>query len=818
MINKLPVTFALGVNEFTDPAGLTDGQIQGSPNLMTRTGGFPGLRPSLSFDRLVVPDYRPWDSSRYDGLVTPEKEYTQWARNWRPMRFLFSPIGGEVAAVLQARTAQDYVPQNGAVSSFLTTAQEQEAILVMLPGVFDVNGLVNASGVRAVSLGILTRCPSLFVFNGIIYGFGGASRGGRIEPVSGINPVPYAYFANEWNTPGNESFFPQQAAVVRDRVVYSVGPSVFWSDRNDPLQIRTSALTDGGIIVSGEELEDVTAISELSTSSDGSPVQSVCAVWTRTRCFLLLGEPIETTQDITEESNGALGSLQINRLNIEAGCVSQASVVKTPYGAFWVGKDDVWFMPSGALPVRVGTNIRPAIEAVPPGLQYRICAEYSDNYLKIVMPGDGDGPTGISPMTTMWCLDMNGGPPGSSEAARWWGPHKFVNQDCVGETAEPESGVWCLAKDVRGNGDGRVYALQTFQLGGEQGTSSEIYGMALCGLDQHNARDTGAPVKELRYWEPSTAYSTGDEVVPPPSTSDFRAITWVCSIAGTSDTIEPDWYGSELSSISIADGSVTWRPIYFNDGEARPDFIPKSERTANEVLFQLTSAEYALGDPMVDKLLDGAELAYWAQQATQLTYSTNPDQQTNSRILHRHGNSLDSGFGMTQRVWQRKLLTPQAGTRFHALTAVAQIQQDAGYIIVAGYNDMLQLVHKADNILSISIPAGYYASILEVWTAIRVYAQSEYGVTLGSTTDLDLGIARARFGLRDVGTQFSLGLHAYGILASYFGFTDSQVGTSNEADPTEFFFADDSFYRQQSTDIQIAGLNLRFGVFGRRPM
>ena len=815
MIERLPVPFSLGVNVYTDPARLAEGQLQGSPNLMTRPGGFPGLRPSLSFDRPVIPDYRPWDSSRSVG-ATGDQSYTQWGKYWRPMRFLFSPIGGEVAMVMQATNTWTVLNQSGS-SRAIAPVEPGDAVLFIAP-----NWLNGTSGALQVAkLGLMTRCPSLFVFNGIIYAFGGASRGARIEPIpsltTGSEKVPYTYFANVWNTPGNEDFFPRQAAAVRDRVVYSIGPQVFWSDRNDPLQIRASALTDGGIIVSGEELEDVTAISELSTSSDGSPVQSVCAVWTRTRCFLLLGEPIETTQDITAETNGALGSLQINRLNIEAGCVSQASVTKTPYGAFWVGKDDVWFMPSGALPIRVGTNIRSAIEAVPPALQYRICAEYSDNFLKIVMPGVGDGPTGTSPMTTMWCLDLNGGPPASADQARWWGPHAFVNRDSVGDATFAESGVWCLAKDVRANGDGRVYALQSYSVQGAAGAEANSYGMALCGLDQYNARDSGAPTKALQLWEAYTSYGIGDTVVPPSNPANFDSHTWVCSVAGTSGGTEPDWYGTEITNITVTDGSVEWRPVNYCDGLARPDFISKAEREADEVLLQLNSPEYMLGDPMVEKLLDGAELSYWAQQALQLTYSTTPDQQTNSRILPRSGASLDSGMALTQRVWGRRLLTPQSGKRFHGTSAIARLQQDAGYVIVERYNDTISLLYRSGSVLSVTIAPGYYADIIALWDAVRVAIQAKYGVTLQATVDADLGVARARFGIIDPAVNDDVGLFKYSILASYFGFTLRQVGLTNIADPTEYFFSDDSFYRRQSTDMQIAGLFIRFGIFGRRP-
>lgn len=809
MIQRVPVPLTGGVNTEKDPTRLSDEQLMPSPNLCARRGGLPGLRPSLQSVREIVPDYRPWNSARYDAGASTEV-YTQWARYWRPMRFLFSPFGGEIAAIMQATEAKQII--NSDADTAVDTPKivpEQSAVLWMLPSLYaggDTNG-----GPYCFDLGLCTRAPSLFVFNGIIYAFGGGNAGGHIRPSTTWSvgaTLGWDYAHNDFG-PDNADFIPHGAAVVRDRVVYYIGPNLFWSDRNDPLSVSLPgevATAARNLLITGEELEDITAVSELSTSAEGSPTQSILGVWTKSRCYFVMGEPLETT----DTSGDLLGTLQVSRLNIEAGCVSQATVTRTPYGTFWVGQDDVWFMPYGALPIRVGTNIRRAIKNMPPSLQYRICADYEDGFYRIALASEGNGPDAASPLDQQWWLDLNDGPPSGADSAKWWGPMNLVNGDAPNISGSNASGMWCFARDSRATGDGKLYSLQPYMMAGEgTGIYGTIYGMTLCGWDQYRATDMGAPRMEPVAWQANTNYFEGDIVVPTPSSADFRSPSFVCTTTGTSGGSEPNWLAA--AGATVTDNTAVWRPIYYDGLKSLSSYKCLAAQD-NAIEMELNTKEY-IGDPMVEKMLDGAELSYWTASPTQVTYSTNPDQQSRSRILGQYGDALmdsSTSFGGL-RNFQRKLLTPDPTKRFNAGSAMAKIKVDAGYVIETGFNDTISFSLNGGATIPLTIPAGYYEDILDLWDAIKAAATTA-GLTLTSLTDADGGfINRAVWGIRS--SSGTLTIVQPGLLGQYFGYN----GINLSAAYPSYVTGDASYARQQLTDFQIAGLALRVRPFGRRP-
>jgi hypothetical protein len=709
----------------------------------------------------------------------------------------------------------------------------------MLPSLYaggDVNG-----GPYCFNLGTCTRAPSLFVFDGKIYAFGGSNAGGHIERDSGgVNTGPtlgWVYQPNTWETVQADPFIPDGACVVRDRVLYYKDQKVYWSDRGAPLRIGANALQDWWLNITGEEQEFITAAAELSTTADGSPVQSVAAVWTKSRCYLLLGEPLETIDpSIVDADANILGSLQINRLNIECGCISQSTVTRTPYGTFWVGMDDVWFMPHGSLPIRIGTNIRPSIKAIPPALGYRICAEYSNGFYKIALPGpECDG---ASPLAEIWSLDLNEGPPQSAQQAAWWGPHALCNSDSPdtgssGGGTESEggglSGMWAWARDTRATGDGKLYSLQTYLINRSSDTYS-TFGMSLCGWDTFAMRDVGAPIMQPRPWQAGQQYYEGDIVVPPPFAStgasaltrDMTAAHFICVQAGFSAGSEPNWYASGVPL--IIDNGVQWRPIYYNGGYALPSYRSLAHQQSNNIAWQLISKEYTLGDPISEKLLDGAEIAFTSQVPMQLTYKTHPDQQSRSRVIGvsptvfdvSTGTFAQTGSFLGMQAKQRKLMTSDPAKRFNSQTAVMILQSDPGYVIVEGFNDVIGL-RFAGVLYVVTIPAGYYASLSDVLVTISSAANALSGVYPQFTIPADGGYYRARLGVKDLAGSVSVGLAAYGALAGILGFTPRQVGTDNSANPALYLMAENSYEVKQAGDMQLNALNIRFGVFARRP-
>jgi hypothetical protein len=822
VINRLPIPLTGGVNTFQDPTTIEDNQLQRALNFSARTSGRPGTRLALQSVREVIPDYRPWDSRRYNSFFAAADSYYQWAANWRPMKFLFAPQSDELVWIAQAVGTRTITHTNADNTHNVITVNAGDAILQSSGGVQDTG----SQGQYAQYLGSLTRCPSLFVFNGIVYAFGGTNGGHKIVRYPGASEVlDWAYTPVSWNTPQAPAFIPDGAAVIRDRVLYYKGPLTFWSDKGDPEQIFGNSMTDGYIPVASEELEDITAAAEISTSADGSPVQSVAAVWTRNHCYMLLGEPLQTGDDLTTQS--IFGSLQINRLNVEAGCISQSTVTRTPYGTFWVGADDVWFMPFGSLPIRVGTNIRDRIRAIPPGLGWRICAEYSDGFYRIALMGEGNGPSAFSPLDEMWWLDLNQGPPQSAESAKWWGPHQFTNGDApdVDTYSTPLSGIWALARDQRAGSDGALYALQPYTMQG--GNFASIYGMTLCSFSSYAGRDCGAPQKILRRWQPSTQYYEGDEITPPASTSafDLRMPTWVCSIAGVSGLGEPNWIASNAQQIFEASG-LQWRPIYFDGALPLNAHRPPSDQLGTDIQWRMTSKEYTLGDPAVEKLLDGADLVYVGDGPSSVTYSTNPDQTSNTRTLPTSGTPLDQNTGTlasNQNRKYRRLLTAPATARFNAITATMDIQHLTGFTIIAGLNDTLYIRLRAGfagalTQYTITITPGYYQNLYYLAQAVRasLLAPQNAGqpaITLTHNAQAT-GLDALRFGWVGATLGDIVDIWKMSVLAAYFGFTTEDLLQGWPA--ATFTYASDSPYFKAVYDLQVMDLQLRYAAFGRR--
>jgi hypothetical protein len=249
MIGQQPVPFTGGVNSFEDPLKLPDDKLQPSTNLVPRERGFPGTRPSLNFVREVIPDYRPWNSDRATEYFGPGPYYWQWAQGWKPLRFMFNPNGPELTGVFVCDRAKTIIHTEGNTEQIMEIAAG-DMVFWAMPGRFA--GPTEPYCFRLGEGGQV----SLFPFNGIMYVFGGGNPGCHLtnagEGPGGGGTLGWSYFSNQFSGENNAGFSPQGAAVVRDRVVYWKGPKIFWSDRNDPLQLVPNVETAGGIDVISE--------------------------------------------------------------------------------------------------------------------------------------------------------------------------------------------------------------------------------------------------------------------------------------------------------------------------------------------------------------------------------------------------------------------------------------------------------------------------------------------------------------------------------------------------------------------------------------
>lgn len=869
MITKLPLPLGGGVDLFSDPASIPDGNWQLLKNLSPRQNGVLGRRHSLSFVREVEPSWWHWDARTGEGfpdVAAAVPHYYRWAKYLRPLKFIFDPNFGNLTMVLLTTDTVRVLQVTSAVDGFPTPqriATERDVpagtlLLVCLPGMMNEGSSATEPVLRCAVLGEASRCPSLFVFNGRTYCVGGSDNGASVIPAGTTTssrfglfddtfpgdpglPVNFDYISNYFGS-GNQEFAPYGAAVVRDRVVYFKGPNLYFSDRQDPLIIGFTGSTDAngvivpssqnppvgtnysaietrGILVGGEELEDITAVAELSTTADGSPQQSIVMAWTNNHCYMLLGEPLETT-----EGGSVIGTLQVNKLNIAAGCVSQNTVTRTPYGTFWVGMDDVWFMPFGSLPIRVGTKIRPYIQNQPGGLLWRLHAEYANGMYMVAMFAEGQGPSVFDPCGAHFWLNLKNGPPMDANSAQWFGPQLLVQTDAPSAQGDlgGSGGTYCLSRDQRANGDNRTYSLQPWMIQGNV-QNEYAYGLSLCSFDQTEDKDTTAPQRPRTVaWQPGYEYYEGDEIVPPPSATSYNSLIYTCVVSGISGLTEPDWY-TPAGDGEIVDNTITWECKYFDQatGSVVSAYFPNilqggtniGDLPGNFIEWELLSKEYFFDGAEHEILLDGAEIVATLGQATRLTYNTHPQQDLRSRVWAPNFNTIaTTGTTQLERFWQAKLLTPDPTKRFNALSGVLSVTQDSGIVIVAGVSDSWDMV-VGGTPYTITVPAGYYASLTDLNTALKASYLAATGGILTSSIGANGNNLAAVVSLEDAARTLSL--VTTGQLAHYFGFIAEQSPTSAGAgDPCS---GRESPATRLVPDMLFAALKLRHSSFDRDP-
>jgi hypothetical protein len=173
-------------------------------------------------------------------------------------------------------------------------------------------------------------------------------------------------------------------------------------------------------------------------SGVGSPAESALLVLKENSAYLLTGEPDQTT--------GGAADLVVNKMTVAAGCVSQTSVVRTPYGIVWAGPSDVWLFHSGALPVSIGKKISPVLASSPAATRYKWHAEYFGGFYRLALMTPGQGPDDDAPCGEQWWLDMREGAPETWIDARWYGP-QIYNVPTASDTT-PTPGTFCMAVDT----------------------------------------------------------------------------------------------------------------------------------------------------------------------------------------------------------------------------------------------------------------------------------------------------------------------------------------------------------------------------------
>lgn len=305
--------------------------------------------------------------------------------------------------------------------------------VTLCPSTFDIDGIVaskrglvswapnSEDGPLYQEFGSLApRAPVLFTLNGTIYCLPGGDNTGAGYKVEA--PSTLSAFAFQGT---NNGFSPNVAGVYRRRAVYGdfgagYENRIAFADPDDPTSVANDlrSANTGAIDIGATDSDRIVAFAEITQSEVGAPIDSSLLILKHYSAHILVGEPGTVADpDLT--------GLSVSKVAFECGCVSASSVVQTPYGIFWVGPDDIWYFERGSLPVRVGTKLRPLLEAQPANLRWRIQAAYHKGFLRVALFSQGQGPTDDSLLGEQWWLDLRKGAPKNSEEACWWGPQVF---------------------------------------------------------------------------------------------------------------------------------------------------------------------------------------------------------------------------------------------------------------------------------------------------------------------------------------------------------------------------------------------------------
>lgn len=671
MIKALPVQWSGGVNLFADASQVRDDQLRYSKNMAPAEGGLVlGTRRAMRASRNIL-----------QNMQSPI---------W-PLRVMASPVGGEFAIAYF---------DNQVIKFGTITVGDPVSPAEIAP-----------AGVRNLPI-------SMAQLNGETYVFTGYNSGFVLRSDDG--PAGYAIAPLVFGGDGNTAFYPTGAASVRGRMVYWSGRDIVVSDTLAPTLIGDNAALLRSITVAHDTPDGITHVQELNTSSTGSPVQSVVAVWTTDAMYMILGEPPQTGDLALSD---AIKAMQINKLTVAAGCVSGATVAQTPYGTIWAGPDDVWFLPFGALPVRIGTNIRPALLNTPPALRYRWHAAYENGVYRLAIDAPGAGPSEISGCQHHWLLDMRRGPPQNAESAVWWGPQDYTP---AGSSPAYGPGTWCFVVSQGNDGDGKLYSLQPWVAADSRGTAN---GISLCTFDADQTRDEAAMNYPPSPLMPSTEYFVGDIVVPyDEAHGEAQWSVWrVTSVGGsgpsgggvTAPAPLPQLNTGALTLVTTGDVTLKLDTAFFSNPV--PGFIPASAQEGNEIVPELVTKEF-VGNPMLDKLYDGATIGYWVNQKGRVLYRAITDIDENSRVLSPLGDdtAASGNFGVGQsslpirgqRIWQSRLLNPQVGRRYHAKSLQFRYTHDTQFIIDSTNN--VAMIDYDYTAYRVEIPSGAYPTLLAV--------------------------------------------------------------------------------------------------------
>jgi hypothetical protein len=785
------IRFDKGVNLIDDPAALKEDEVARAKNLWMRKQGVVGKRPSMNFAESI------WQ----DGSLGVQAIVREFA--WLPT----GAFNSMVAIIRESGVDKmKLMPPAFYGPSYLGTPKEQ-------------------------SIGLSKLMPHTVAYQNKVYVFNGESAGWYFDPADKDTQGQFNFKPFVWSDPASNSVKPSFCAVVRERFWYAnLGPGfedwVVVSDFFTPNSISPAGvdpLVAGGrgFRVGNAGEGPITAIAELSATSAGTEASTMVAVWKGNNMFLLTGQPLKVG-----EAGDPLGTLDIIRVNTRAGCASQRSVVSTPYGTFWAGFDDVWCMPHGGQPTRVGTKIRPALQASPAQLTYLWHAEYDEGQYKLALFSDGLGPSDTSACDEQWWLDLRNGIP-DALSARWMGPQVFV------QSSSDYKGTTNMHLDTRPGMKRRLISLASYiVLRDPVNDPTDLFrGLSLVSFDAYNARDTVAPNIPFRDWIANSEFVYPDIISTyvVDSSGKYTMQTFVNSnpnpgaLTGANRppfTTATDYVGTGADAWLGRIGGINIIPATYLE--------PPSAQSGNEVLVDIIAKEH-LFDPMTQQLWDGVEVGFSTSNSFLLKYIAIMDYELDTRviILDPSSTSLDAikfGSITADRKWQARFLPPdptkrsvgQSGqTRIYDVACIPVNELNGAlYVSMGGAYALCDIAKYA--------PLGYVDSIDEYIAAIVSAISATYPVTalnleyqraaiIETLTSFDIIVAtQATTGVTEAQAAVNrriLAILGMPVTGASFKLWDAVVNVKGQ--PT--------YHTRQVAMFELSGINAKYRQFKRRP-
>lgn len=569
--------------------------------------------------------------------------------------------------------------------------------------------------------------------------------------------------------PSTAGITPGFAVNVRSRMWYAnlgVGKEnrIIVSDRFKPEQLPTDALFEFEVGTADEG--PITAIVEAAVTDGGSAETNVVIVWKRNNYYVISGEPAQSTDTPASAPDWRLGTLRVSRPQEQCGCVSNRTVSVSQGGVFWLGPDDVWFMPFGSQPIAVGTKIRPAIAQVALAREQWMYGVYIDGTYRVSADASGQAvtqdaqPEFLAAPAEEWWLDCrtpesddDKGFPRNAGEARWWGPQKY--QPIVPSVSIPVGPlpVYYRASTLE---DGSIVQESVGSTVWPSDTSNNFAELiALHQVTAGQSYDATLPVYEAQPWRENTTYEEGNIVVPTealvggaltPSADillEFFRV-YVCAQGGVSSGADP----FTVAGPTVVDGTCLWYVRNSALGTERISaYCPKGRCIPIHPV--LITKEYDFGDDVVNKLIQGLEVVHSNESALSINVTSIIDREAISLVMTLPStvsisplaSELVTGnvAGQGQRRFQLDYLPLDNGGVRRIVGRTVQLTLSMppyGVLIDAG-NDRFNILVGAVNYL-VTIPQMLYPSMLEVIAAIQV-ALNALGLSAISVNFTDFG-------------------------------------------------------------------------------